>query len=168
MRPLTYYVAVSLDGFIAAPDGSFDLFPTAGDHIDMILRDWRDTLPAAASVALEVQPDGSRFDTVLMGWDTYAAGLPHGVDDPYPHLRQFVLSRRHLDTTVPPGMTLTADDPQELVRRLKSEPAEAGIWLCGGGVLAASLGDEIDCSPATTRRGPGDSSNPPRSSPALS
>jgi dihydrofolate reductase len=144
MRPLTYYVAVSLDGFIAAPDGSFDVFPTSGDHIDMILRDWRDTLPAAAAAALGLAPDGRRFDTVLMGWETYAAGLPHGADDPYPHLRQWVLTRRHLAASTPAGVTLTDQDPVALVRRLKSEAAGAGIWLCGGGVLAAALGDEID------------------------
>lgn len=144
MRSLTYYAAVSLDGFIAAPDGSFDAFSAAGDHIDMIVRDWRDTLPAAASAALGVQPDGRRFDTVLMGWQTYAAGLPFGVDDPYPHLRQYVFSRRHRDATVPRGVALTDEDPRALVRQLKAEPGGTGIWLCGGGVLAAALGDEID------------------------
>ncbi|MFJ6651787.1 dihydrofolate reductase family protein [Microbacterium sp. NPDC091313] len=144
MRPLTYFVAVSLDGRIAAPDGRFDAFPVEGDHIDMIFREWRDTLPTAAASALGLAPDGTRFDTVLMGWETYAAGLPHGVDDPYSHLRQYVLSRRHLDVSVPAGVTLTGEDPRTLVQRLKAEPGRAGIWLCGGGVLAAALADEID------------------------
>jgi hypothetical protein len=27
VRALTYYVGVSLDGYIAAPNGSFDFFP---------------------------------------------------------------------------------------------------------------------------------------------
>lgn len=144
MRALTYFVATSLDGRIAAPDGLFDAFPVVGDHVDMLLREWRDTLPAAAAAALGVKPDGSRFDTVLKGWDTYAAGFAQGVDDPYPHLRQVVFSRRHRHASVPAGVTLTDEDPRAVVRRLKAEPGGAGIWLCGGGVLAAQLADDID------------------------
>jgi hypothetical protein len=33
MRSLTYYIAVSLDGYIAGPDGQFDAFLAEGDHM---------------------------------------------------------------------------------------------------------------------------------------
>jgi hypothetical protein len=36
MRTLTYYVGSSLDGFIAAPDGSIDAFPVTEDVIEFI------------------------------------------------------------------------------------------------------------------------------------
>jgi len=143
MRDLTYFVAVSMDGRIAAPDGGFDVFPTTGDHIDMILRDWRDTVPALGLEAMGLQADGDRFDTVLMGWGTYAAGLPYGATSPYPHLEQVVFSRSHGQEEVPASVRIVADDPVAEVQRLKKENG-VGIWLCGGGQLAAALVDEID------------------------
>lgn len=48
MRELVYYAAVSLDGYIAAPDHTIDAFPVTGDHMDTILRDYTDALPAPA------------------------------------------------------------------------------------------------------------------------
>ncbi len=33
VRELTYYIAVTLDGFIAGPDGQFDAFLYEGDHM---------------------------------------------------------------------------------------------------------------------------------------
>ncbi len=146
MRELVYYVAVSLDGYIAAPDHTFDAFPVAGDHIDMIVRDYTDTLPGVGLEALGLTADNSRFDTVLMGRHTYTAGLSEGVNDPYPHLRQFVFTRsRATDaSTIPEHITLTDEDPLVVARRLKAETSGTGIWVCGGGQLAGTLLDEID------------------------
>lgn len=58
MRELVYYAAVSLDGYIAAPDHTFDAFPVTGDHMDTILRDYTDALPAPALAALGMTPRG--------------------------------------------------------------------------------------------------------------
>ncbi len=142
MRTLTYFVAVSLDGFIAAPDGDFSAFPVQGDHIEMIISDYRDTLPDVALQALGLTADGSRFDTTLMGWNTYAAGFP-ATRNPYPHTRQFVFSRTRRPQDVAEGITLTGDNPVDVVRELKKQRG-AGIWLCGGGQLAAALRPQID------------------------
>ncbi|WP_024794779.1 dihydrofolate reductase family protein [Tomitella biformata] len=142
MRELTYFVAVSLDGYIAAPGHDFADFPTAGDHIDVITRDYTDTINAPAQQALGLRSDQSRFDTVLMGWNTYGVGLPYGVDSPYPHLRQYVFSRRQ--RAAPDGVTVTAESPAEVARTLKAEDAGSGIWLCGGGQIASALIGQID------------------------
>lgn len=144
MRELTYLVATSLDGYIADSNGGFDAFPTVGDHIDAYARELPEIFPAPALDALGITPRNETFDTVVMGWNTFAVGLPHGLDDPYPHLRQVVFSRMDRTGQVGPGVEVTGRDPVEVVRELKSEPAGAGIWLCGGSTLAGSLYDEID------------------------
>ena len=141
MRELTYYVATSLDGCIADPDGGFAGFLTEGDHLEAIVGEYTDTLSAPALTALGLTPTNDRFDTVVMGWNTYAAGLPDVVD-PYPHLRQYVFSRNH--APVGGSATVTAEKPLEVIRSLKAEPSGSGIWLCGGSVLAGQLVDEID------------------------
>jgi dihydrofolate reductase len=143
MRELTYYAATSLDGRIAAPDGGFDAFPTTGDHMEMIVREWRDTVVAPALEALGLCADGTKFDAVVMGWLTYEAGLPYGVVDPYPHLEQVVFSRSHGQDEVPDNVRIVSGDPVAEVQRLKREDG-VGVWLCGGGRLAAALVDEID------------------------
>lgn len=143
MRALTYYVAVSLDGFIAGPDDEIDAFPLEGDHIEMILDEFRDALPTVAQEAMGVTPDNKRFDTIVMGWDTYLAGLPAGARNPFQHLRQFIFSRSRTETASP-DLKPVNEDPLEVVRRLKRESSGSGIWLCGGSELAGQLVDEID------------------------
>ena len=151
MRPLVYYVAVSLDGFIAAPDGDFSAFLAEGDHMAAILRDYPDALPGPALKALGIEPPRSRFDTVVMGWNTYAVGLPVGMLDPYPHLETVVFSHdpdarmAALPSREAAGrVEFSGDDPASRVRALKAGSSTTGIWLCGGGTLAAALADEID------------------------
>lgn len=143
MRRLTYFVATSLDGYIASPTGGFDAFAMTGDHIAALLRDYPETLPAPALAAAGVTSENRTFDTVVMGWNTFAVGLP-ALRSPYPHLRQYVCSRSHTAADAGDDVTVTAEDPRALVRRLKAEPAQRDIWLCGGGQLAATLADDID------------------------
>lgn len=138
MRELVYYAAVTLDGYIAGPDGEFDAFLIEGDHMAGINRRFADTLPTAAAEALGVTQNREVFDTVLMGWNTYQVG---GLPSPYAHLRQIVFSRSK--TAEAENLEVTAEDPVAVVRRLKKEDG-AAIWLCGGGALAATLVDEID------------------------
>lgn len=140
MRELTYYVAVSLDGFIAGPEGQFDAFVFEGDHMTAINTRFADAIPTSFAEALGIVQERSTFDTVLMGWNTYAVGLP-AMPSPYGHLRQVVFTRRDPDPV--DGVEFTDRDPVDVVRELKAEDG-AGIWLCGGGALAASLVGEID------------------------
>ncbi|MBL1079172.1 dihydrofolate reductase family protein [Nocardia sp. 2] len=142
MRKLTYYVAATIDGFIATEDGSVDFFPVGGDHGPAITAQYPETLPTKVREALGVDKPAHTFDTVVMGRKTHDFGVRTGTSSPYAHLRQFVVS-----TTLPdrpaPDVQLIADDPLARVRELKREKG-LGIWLCGGGDLAQTLLPEID------------------------
>lgn len=144
MRSLVYLVAVSIDGYIAAPDGTFDAFAQAGDHVDALIEEVPETLPGHVRSAIGIDSPNHTYDTVVMGWNTFAVGLAHRVDSPYPHLRQYVFSRTHAPSEVGGDVRLVADDPVDVVRQLKAQASSKDIWLCGGGSLAAALRDEID------------------------
>lgn len=140
MRKLVYYVASTIDGFIAAPDGSFDFFPSV-PHPHLVA-EWPQTLPTAAHPHLGLDAPQGRFDTVLMGRGTYEPALAIGVNSPYAHLKQYVFSRS-LPPSDDPGVEIVAGDPVALVRELKQRPG-GDIWLCGGGRLAGQLLPEVD------------------------
>jgi dihydrofolate reductase len=142
MRKLTYFIACSVDGFIAREDGSFDFFPMTGEHIPYIVAEYPETIPGHLRDALGVRAGNTHFDTVLMGRNTYEVGSAIGVTSPYAHLRQYVVSRT-MATSPSPDVQLVSSDPIDLVRGLKRE-AGLDIWLCGGAGLAGALYDAID------------------------
>ncbi len=119
MRSLIYYVATSLDGFIAHSDGSFHGFPWSDEVVERFM----------ASLG--------QFDTVLMGRHTYEVGLNAGKTSPYPMLEQVVFSRT-MEVSPDSAVTLISDHAASFVRELKAQSGEA-IWLCGGGKLASDL-----------------------------
>lgn len=140
LRSLTYLVAMSLDGFIAAPDGAYNDFLFEGDHMTALFEDYPDALPTAGRQALGLDEVPNRtFDAVVMGRATYE--VPGGLPSPYAHLRQYVVSSTLTD--VPDDVTVISEDVLSAVRALKAESG-LDIWLCGGGKLAAALLPEID------------------------
>ncbi|MRH91003.1 dihydrofolate reductase [Nocardia sp. SYP-A9097] len=142
MRKLTYYVAATIDGFIASEDGSVDFFPVGGDHGPAIIAQYPETLPTKVREALALDKPSSTFDTVIMGRKTHDFGVRTGTSSPYSHLRQFVVSAK-LPESPDPDVELISGDPLARVRELKREKG-LGIWLCGGGELAQTLLSEID------------------------
>ena len=145
MRALTYYVACTVDGFIAAPDGSFDAFLSEGPHFADLFAECPETVPGHLRALVGVPADAANrhFDTVLMGRHTYEVGLAVGATSPYAHMRQYVFSRTMREPP-DPAVRLVRGDALDAVRQLKREPVGKGIWLCGGGALAAALLPEID------------------------
>jgi dihydrofolate reductase len=119
MRKLIYHVATSIDGFIAHEDHSVTGFLNEGDHIGEYLA--------------SLQND---YDTVLMGRRTYDFGVQFGVTNPYPWLKQYVISSR--SEGVNENLEVVSSDAVALVLRLKSEPGK-DVYLCGGARLATTL-----------------------------
>ncbi|MEV0430466.1 dihydrofolate reductase family protein [Micromonospora sp. NPDC050495] len=143
MRKLVYYVASTLDGFIAAPDGSYDFFPLEPDVAAHLTAAWPQTFPTFAHAQLGIaSPPTGRFDAVVMGRATYDPALKLGVTSPYAHLEQYVFSRS-LPPSDDPQVQIVDGDPVAFVRDLKQRPG-GDIWLCGGGSLAGQLLDEVD------------------------
>ncbi|WP_309105974.1 dihydrofolate reductase family protein [Arthrobacter sp.] len=145
MRKLVYYVATTLDGYIAGPDGAdpsgADYFPLTPDVVQYIIEHYPETLPGPARAALGIGSPGRTFDTVLEGRASYEIGLAAGLTDAYPHLRHLVFS-----TTLEsrdPAVEIVRSGALERVRALKAEEGK-DLWLVGGGTLAHSLLPEID------------------------
>ncbi|MBH0779131.1 dihydrofolate reductase family protein [Nocardia bovistercoris] len=145
MRNLVYYVGVSLDGYIAGPNGEFDFFPVGADLTAWINAEYPETMPTHVREMVGLPPDvpNRRFDTVVMGRRTYEPARQAGLLSPYRHLRQYIVSRT-IGSVDAPGVEVVDTDPLALVRRLKQEPDGLDIWLCGGGELAGQLSTEID------------------------
>lgn len=118
-RRVRYQVAVSLDGFIAGPNGEYD---------------WIVMDPAIDFKALYKQ-----FDTALMGRKTYEVMTAQGGNGAMPGLDVVVFSQ-----TLPPagfpGVRIVNHDPVKTVTELKAK-AGRDIWLFGGGALFRTLLD---------------------------
>ena len=142
MRKLTYFIAVTADGYIARDDGSLDFFTMTGEHLPYIVKEYPETIAGHLRPALGVQGGNRHFDSVVMGRRTYEVGSSVGVTSPYPHLRQYVVSST-MPASLDPAVQLVSNDPVDLVRTLKKEDG-LGIWLCGGARLAGVLYCEID------------------------
>ncbi|AHG91880.1 bifunctional deaminase-reductase domain protein [Gemmatirosa kalamazoonensis] len=121
MRTVTYGAAVSLDGFIAGPNGEIDWLRWSDDVDEVMRAFWKDV------------------DAVLMGRKTWDFAATQSGEKHSSRVRTYVFSRT-LSAIDARGVTLVRDDAADFVRRLKSEPG-GRICLMGGGEFARSLFD---------------------------
>ena len=131
MKPtLIYYVAASLDGYIARPNGRVDwlesIQTTGDDH------------------GYHAFYDG--IDVLLMGRMTFDTLMACAGDWPYPGKPCLVLTRRPHEQ-LPDGVSMRHCTPSEALMELAKQ-GHRRIWLVGGGSLAgncfaASLLDEL-------------------------
>jgi dihydrofolate reductase len=108
-------LGISLDGYIARPDGSVDFLFMPKDY--------------------SMAPFFATVDTAIMGRKTFDAALKMGGGSfGGSPLVSYVMSR-----TLPPGelhgVRIVKDSPAALLKKLRAKPGK-NIWLMGGGELA--------------------------------
>ena len=126
MRSVVLCLGISVDGYIARPDGAVDFL----------------FLPKDFSMA----PFLATIDTIVMGRKTLDASLKMGDSSFDPTKATYVFSR-----TQPPGardgVLFTSDYPASVIPKIRKK-AGKDIWLMGGGelihdFLKADLVDEL-------------------------
>ena len=124
MAKIIYYVASSIDGFIAGPNDDVSDFATGGNGVDKYLSDLQD------------------FKTVIMGRRTYEFGYQYGLEPgqpAYSHMEHFIFS----DSLELENRAKTVHIEQQSIARVKEikSSADTDVYLCGGGVFAGWLLD---------------------------
>ena len=136
MRRIILSVGISLDGYIARPDGAVDFL----------------FMPKDFSMA----DFFSGIDTAILGRKTFDVALRLGL--PASSMKYYVLSRSR-----PPGerdgASFVKQSPAALIRQLRKRPGK-NIWLMGGADLArqfldADLVDELHLGVVPTLLGEG-------------
>ena len=122
MRDIVYYVAVSIDGYIAGEEDDISGFTTTGSGLSQYLEDLKD------------------FDTVIMGRRTYEFGYKFDLQPgqpAYPHMQHYIFSNTlHL----PKVSDQVHVEPLSLdrIHHLR-DGAGSDIYLCGGGIFSGWL-----------------------------
>ena len=115
MRKVVLGLGISLDGYIARPDGSVDFLFMPKDY--------------------SMVPFFATIDVAVMGRKTLDAGLKMGGGSFNGYgLMSYVLSRSQ-PAGKRDGYSVTRQTPERLIRQLREQPGK-DIWLMGGGELA--------------------------------
>jgi dihydrofolate reductase len=111
------HVGVSLDGFVANPDGlpAWDALPTYGQGTH-----------GNAELA-------EQCGAIVMGRSTFDQGFPVWITDwPWPDSPVYVLTSRTLPASVPPGVIASVGGPAGLVEQIRGSGLTRDVHLLGG------------------------------------
>ncbi len=122
MRKIIYYVACSLDGFIAGKNGDVSQFIYEGNGVE------------------KYQNDLKEFDTVIMGRTTYECGYQYGLKEgqrAYPNMEHYIFSDNLKFKNTDGNVHVRKFFVEEIEKIQKQEGSD--IYLCGGGQFAGWL-----------------------------
>jgi dihydrofolate reductase len=119
MSKVILYIATSLDGFIARPDGSLD---------------WLDALPNPDHSDHDYGKFISEIGVTIMGRATYDVVMGFSVEWPYQDIPSYVVSKNPNTQVSSPNTNLYIGEVSHLVAELK-RTVDKDIWLIGGGQL---------------------------------
>lgn len=123
MPKIVYYVATSLDGYIAGPEDDINMFNVQGNGVE------------------QYQKDLLNFSTVIMGRRTYEFGYQYGLkpgQPAYSHMEHHIFSDSlQFEGEVHPQVHI---EPRSL-KKVKAirDHSTSDVYLCGGGVFAGWL-----------------------------
>ena len=122
MKKIIYYVAISIDGFIAGENDDISNFILQGEGVE------------------KYQSDLLNFKTVIMGRKTYEFGYKFGLppgQPAYPHMEHYIFSNNMTLSDLSDTVHIEELDIDK-IKELK-EKATTDIYLCGGGQFAGWL-----------------------------
>lgn len=117
MRKVRYSVAMSLDGYIAGPNGEADWIVMDPD--------------------IDFSAIFQQFDTFLLGRKTFETMVKSGQGGSSPGMKTIVFSKT-LRQSDYPEVTIVADNVEKIIAELRAQSGK-DIWLFGGGELFRSL-----------------------------
>jgi dihydrofolate reductase len=125
LRKVKLYIAASLNGKIARPDGSVD---------------WLDSIPNPDKLDYGYSEFYRSIDTTIQGYKTYKQIIDWGIDFPYPDKENFVLTTKQ-DLEDTEHVQFISEDHIAFIKNLKKQKGK-DIWLIGGGTVNTLLLNE--------------------------
>ncbi len=124
MKEIVLYIATSLDGYVADPQGDVSWLVGDGSEPENV-----GTYPAFYE----------QVDTVVLGYSTYHQVVTELSPDSwvYAGKQSYVITHRAEQST--DQITFTNEDPCALIERLRSLDGEGKVWICGGASIAQQL-----------------------------
>jgi dihydrofolate reductase len=119
-----YYVAATMDGFIADPDGGLD---------------WLTSIESGKGGYDEFY---DQVGALAMGAGTYEWLLERVEKWPYPEHATWVFTHRELRPYEDADLRFVEGSPSEHIDDMRAAAGEGNLWVVGGGELASLFADE--------------------------
>lgn len=123
MQRLQLYIATSLDGYIATPDGGLD---------------WLENFPNPQQLDYGYTDFYAQIDTVIMGRATYEMINSFGIDWPYANCTSYIVTTQKEYPLSTPNTHLLPLPLRQALLHLQ-QTTQKNIWLVGGGKLVATV-----------------------------